>query len=73
MKITCEMCEEAADFAEFEPNLTSMHNAIRCRSCGSTKNKYNAVHSSLISRVMAGKLKGPVDHEMVLSGLREEG
>ena len=54
--IVCEADHLGCDFVgnvnEYLPNLTSMHNDIRCPKCGSTKNAHNRAYSEKISARM---------------------
>jgi hypothetical protein len=66
------MCQFKGPIEKFPPNMSSMHNAIRCPECGSTKNNYNTIWSGLISDVVQGKRKGPATHEQAMEILNSE-
>lgn len=69
--VTCLRCQYQGPLDNFAPNLTSVHNPIRCLQCGSTNNDYNRVHSRLMTKVIKGEVNGPVTVEQVFEGMRE--
>jgi len=71
MIVLCEACDYSGALETYRPNISSVHNIIRCPKCGSTKNRYNGAHSTLISRMMRMEIEGPVTHELVVKELEE--
>lgn len=67
--ITCERCNYQGELATFDENLSSVHSAIRCLSCHSTKNAFNRAHQVLMREALDG---GPtVTNEAVLKKMNE--
>jgi len=44
-----EACQYEGPIDTFLPNFSSYHNACRCPKCGSTRNRYNRLHSQLVT------------------------
>lgn len=52
--LTCGMCGHVGDRHTFPENMTSVQNAVRCPSCGSTKVDYNRAWGELVREAAEG-------------------